>query len=109
QADLRDVEVRVAAEVGADCAEAGSQQDGADVGFRGPVVTDPGIAAEQAGRPVRIPVVVERTADAPGCRQMKRSVTPVDDGEEDGIAHRTEGDALISTRKARSAEHRKAV
>src|SRR5215510_167774 len=74
-ADLRDVEVRVAAEVGAERCKACAGEGLADKGFRRVVVTDPGIAAEQAGRPVRIPVVVERTADAPGLRQMEPSVT----------------------------------
>src|SRR5882757_239665 len=72
RAQLRDVEVGVADEVGANSL-AGSI-DGAEVGLGSVVIANGGVAAEHAGRPVRIPVVVERTTDTVGSRQMERAV-----------------------------------
>ena len=46
-----------------------------DVVVGAAVITDGGVASEQAGRPVRIPVVIERAADAPGRRQLDATGT----------------------------------
>ena len=63
KAHHRDVEVGVAAEVRT---EAGGNEGRADEEFCRVVIVDLGVAAEQAARPVGIPVVVVGTTDTPG-------------------------------------------
>src|SRR6266702_7193719 len=78
-ADLGDVEVRVTAEVDGLCTETTSTGDKrvTEEQLRGTVVTNGRVAAEQARRPVRIPVVVERTTDTVSGRQMEVSISTI--------------------------------
>src|SRR5205085_8211085 len=74
----------------------------------GPVVTDRGVAAPEAGRPVGIPVVVERTTDTEGLGQLELAIATGGDGEPDGVRRHAQTDALVSTGDARAREHREA-
>src|SRR5882672_1475813 len=101
-------EVGVAAEV----SRFGSHTTGAgNVGVAvsrlcGAVITNPRRAAEQAGRPVGIPVVVVGATDTPGFGQMQRAVAASGSRQIDRIGGRTKADALVGA--ARTAEHREA-
>jgi hypothetical protein len=57
-------------------------------------------AAEQAARPIWIPVVVERTAETKGFRQVERTIATIRDGEIHSIRGRTEPDAAIGSKLA---------
>jgi hypothetical protein len=74
----------------------GDVQHGAAVAHRG-------VAAPDAGRPVGIPIVVERTTDTPCIHQLELAAR-----HEDRISRLTEADALVSTSNTRVAEHREA-
>src|SRR5512139_2312908 len=63
------------------------------------------VAAEQAGRPVGIPVVVERTPDTPGIHQLDVASTAEYSRQEHRIGRLAKANALIRTRTARAAEH----
>src|SRR6267154_1518879 len=93
-AQLRGVEVRVADEVGANSL-AGSI-DGAEVSLGRAVIPNAGVLTEHAGRPVRIPVVVERTTDTEGFGQMDRAIATGKRRKEDAVRRRTETNALVS-------------
>src|SRR5882757_4804671 len=102
RAQHRDVEVGVADEVGANSL-AGSI-DGAEVGLGGGVIANGRVAAEHAGRPVRIPVVVERTTDTVRFGQMQSTIATGKCRKEDGVGRRTETNALVSVRTIAAAE-----
>src|SRR4029078_1741189 len=123
-AELRDVEVGVAGVVAGSvansslarvsCREAcavGSLGSGdaetVDVVVGAAVITDGGVAAEQAGRPVRVPVVVEGTADAPG-RGQDDAIGTTCAREIEAVGGRTEANALVGTGAA-ATEHRKVL
>src|SRR5215218_355481 len=100
--NLGEVEVRVAGEacaladgvVGAPGTLGRSEvQNGTTVAHRT-------VAAPEAGRPVGIPVVVERTTDTPCINQLEFAA-----GHVNRIRRLTEADALISTRNTRVTEH----
>src|SRR4029077_8067371 len=80
----------------------------ANLDLRRTVVTDSRIGAEDAGRPVRIPVVVKCTTETVGFRQMQRTVAAIYGGQEHGIGGRTETNALVSARTVGTTEHREA-
>ena len=72
------------------------------------VVANGRIAAEQAGRPVGIPVVVDRATDTPSLRQLELAIAAVGSRKVDGIGGHTEANALVSAGNAGTAEHREA-
>src|SRR6478735_10551522 len=69
------------------------------------VIPDGRVAAEQAARPVWIPVVIERTAYTPGRRQLDPAGTGCA-REIDAVGGRAEADALVGGSAV--TEHRKA-
>src|SRR5439155_7479312 len=75
-----------------------------DVVVGAAVILDLSVAAPEAGRPVGIPVVVERTTDTPSARQddATRSASA---GHVDAISRVAEGNALVSAAAA-ATEHR---
>src|SRR5207244_601965 len=109
--ELRRVEVRIAG-VGHALADMADGERSAVDALRGgqvthgAVVTDRGVAAEQAGRPVGIPVVVECTTDTPGLRQLETAIAARGDRQVDGVGGHTDADALVSTGNAGAREHR---
>ena len=58
------------------------------------VIPDGRVAAEQAARPVRVPVVIERAADTPGRRQLDPAGTGCA-RKIDAVGGRAEADALV--------------
>src|SRR5439155_20277925 len=64
------------------------------------------VASPEAGRPVGIPVVVERTTDAPSVRQLEAlRGTTTEATRVDGVSYGTESDALVTARNSGAAEH----
>src|SRR5712664_475252 len=106
-ADLGDVEVRITAVVCAGERNSGGGKGRAHVELRSAVIPHGRVAAEQARRPVRIPVVVERTTDTVSSRQMQIAIAASKRRKIDSISGRTEADALVSA-DAAAAEHREA-
>jgi len=45
--------------------------------------------SSEAGRPIGIPVVVERATEAPRARQMQRAITTSGNRQIDGVRQRT--------------------
>src|ERR1043165_2827107 len=82
---------------------------GEDVG-RATAVAHLGVAAPEAGRPVGIPVVVERTTDTPciGQLDVAGSTTGKEPGKVHAIRRLAKANALICTRTAGSTKHREA-
>src|SRR6266403_3285208 len=74
------------------------------------VITDSGPAAEQAARPVWIPVVVVRTAETKRFRQLQTAASKSEarnkDRKIDRIRGRAKANAVVRT--AAAAEHREA-
>src|SRR6267378_8320170 len=119
-AELRDVEVGVTAVgtdtrytglagvAGRECGAIGALGRGGSctqqIVIRSAVIPDRRVATEQAARPVRIPVVIERAAETPGRRQDDAAGTACT-GHIDAICGRAEADALVA--EAAAAEHRK--
>src|SRR5712664_536923 len=101
----RDVEVRITGEIRA--YNLASRVVGAGEELRSAVIPHGRVAAEQARRPVRIPVVVERTTDTVSSRQMQIAIAAGKRRKIDSISGRTEADALVSA-DAAAAEHREA-
>src|SRR5206468_10410644 len=68
-----------------------------------------GVAAPEAGRPVGIPVVVERTTDTPCIHQLDvaGSTAGKEPGQENRISRLAKANALIRTQTA-PTEHREA-
>ena len=77
------------------------------------VVPHPSRTAEQARRPVRIPVVVERTTNTKGFRQMERTITREGGGTkasprcEDTIRGRTDANSIAGSELTVGAAHHK--
>src|SRR6266404_6063078 len=67
-----------------------------------------GVAAPEAGRPVGIPVVVERTTDTPCIHQLDvaGSTAGKKPGQENRISRLAKANALVRTQTARATEHR---
>src|SRR5262249_46535506 len=110
--ELRDVEVGVASVVDGfvcrivtSCRSAGAVER-AIYGLGSVVVTNSRIAAEQAGRPVGVPVVVEGTTDAEGFGEVETTVTAKERGQPHRVGSDTEANALVGTGTAGAAEHR---
>src|SRR5712664_448093 len=102
----RDVEVRITSEIRAYNLTGAVVRT--NVSLRGAIVTNRGVAAEQARRPVRIPVVVERTTDTVRSRQMQIAIAAGCYRKIDSIGGATEADALVGARTTSAAEHREA-
>src|SRR5438445_7528113 len=66
-----------------------------------------GVAAPDAGRPVGIPIVVERTTDTKGIHQLDvaGSTAGKEPGQVNRISRLAKANALIRTRTARATEH----
>src|SRR5204863_1954726 len=121
-AELRDVEVGVtgvvARSVSGQCLPPVANGEGSAISALGrggsraqqvvvgaAVVLHLRVAAEQARRPVRVPVVIECAPDTPGRRQGDTAGAAWA-GHIDAVGGRTEADALVGG--AAVAEHRKA-
>src|SRR5258708_3795936 len=104
-AEIRRLETRIADPVGSTILALGS----GEVKFAA-LIADSGPAAEQTARPVWIPVVVVRTAETKGFRQLQaarnKSKARNKDRKIDRIRGRAETDALERT--AATAVHREA-
>src|SRR4051812_46022121 len=93
QTELRYVEVRITDEIRANSLARSIHC--ADQALGSVVIANLRVAAEQAGRPVRIPVVVERATDAPGFGQMQGAVATGESRQVDCVRGRTETDGVI--------------
>src|SRR6185437_9635604 len=96
----RGTEVRVASEATRTCHN-GCRVSGAVVGRRSAVITNPTHATEQARRPVRIPVVVERATNTISGGQVDRTVTAGRRRKIGAVRGRSEADAACGTELAR--------
>src|SRR5215213_8400644 len=102
--DHRGIEVRIAGEVATESATRyRGCKGGTVVRSRCTIVANLGIAAPEAGRPVGIPVVVERTTNAPSVGKL--DLTTRDVYTVTGV---TKAQALIGSWTAGTTEHRKA-
>src|SRR6185295_6105814 len=72
------------------------------------VVAHRGVAAPEAGRPVGIPVVVERTTDTPCIHQLEVAGAAEESRQVDGVSRLTEADALVGASTTRRTVHREA-
>jgi hypothetical protein len=76
------------------------------IGRRSGVIPHPARTAEQAARPIWIPVVVEGTTDTVGCGQMDRAIAAVSRRKPDTVRGRAEADGAAGSKlTGNTAEH----